>query len=1243
MKILAIRIRNLASLEGTVEIDFTQEPLRSAGIFAITGPTGAGKSTILDALCLALYAKTPRYAQARESGIEITDVQGSTINQSDVRAILRDGTAEGYAEVDFVGIDGQHYRATWSVRRARNKADGNLQQAGTTLKNLTAGNDIGGRKTELLPEIARLVGLNYEQFIRSVLLAQGDFTAFLKADKDQKASLLEKLTGTYVYSELSRKVFERSREEDHRLKLLQQQQEGIAILTTEELSALRDRETGLAETLDQLQHQVDAVAREIKWHEDLSVHQAQVQAARQVLQQHADEKDQSAERETYLRQVEQVQPIRTSVDLLDEAKGHLDRRKSDLDGIRAQQQQLALQADEAGAAVVEATQHLDAQVREQEEAKPRLATASKLDVQLQTQKADLDTARQQLHTRQTRWGASKQQLAEKQTGARQLEQQIATHSQWVEKRSGRQAVAEHHTLIAARLMEAGKLSQAVGKAASAITQYETQIQAKETAHQELIRQSEDLAAEVDRTKAAIDALRKNLPDVSVSQLREQSKVLATQHEALLAAMADWRQHYRGQQEEEQLTRKIADTQHRLKEKEARLREAESALQSITEKRTASAAMLETAMVAAAADIEGLRSQLTDGQPCPVCGSETHPYTHGNPRLNHVLDELRKENGAIEEDYSQQVAGRGQVLEAVTLLRQTLRQSEEELTAKRWEWDEVAGKWKQHAISEACAAILPAEKEQWLLGRLEVSAKAREEVDGQLDQYQHVQDELEKLQQRSQQMQAGHVESVNTVKDLARDIQTLRERLDGAKEEQASGNRHLDEMLGELQPYFPDDQWVANWKGNPDAFLAHIASFAQEWKQTTEALDTGRHALNVLQATIAGIRKEEQDLAEEVARTEEEYAGKQAAFKSLQESRQSLFNGEAVDMVEGRLQQQVADAQEQLDRRKQLAERLQTERTQLDTKSSEAVREITRLEERAAELSGRIGEWLSGYNVGEQRGLDWETLRKLLAHPAEWMAAERDALSALERAVTRAKSVWEERTRQLAEHEQQRPSAEPLESLEQRHRQLQADRSGWQQEYNDIGFRLRQDAVNKEQLGALLATIQQQQLVADNWSRLNDVIGSSDGRKFRQVAQEYTLDVLLSYANVHLEVLSNRYRLQRVSGTLGLQVLDRDMADEVRTVYSLSGGESFLVSLALALGLASLSASRMNVESLFIDEGFGSLDPNTLNIAMDALERLHNQGRKVGVISHVQEMTERIPVQISVSKRQGGKSRVEVVG
>ena len=340
MKILAIRIRNLASLEGTTEIDFTQEPLCAAGIFAITGPTGAGKSTILDALCLALYARTPRYVQAREIGIELIDVQGSSINQSDVRAILRDGTAEGYAEVDFVGINGQHYRATWSIRRAYGRANGSLQGANTTLKNLTTDSDIGGKKTELLPEITRLVGLNYDQFIRSVLLAQGDFTAFLKADKDQKASLLEKLTGTNIYSALSKKIFERHREEDQQLKFLQQRQQGIAMLTTEELASLKEREAALAKTLKQLEIQIDTTAKEIKWHEDLTNHQVQVDEAYQIRQARLAEKEQSDDREKYLKQVERIQPTRTWMDALTDATDQLAQRQEARAETQAQQQLL---------------------------------------------------------------------------------------------------------------------------------------------------------------------------------------------------------------------------------------------------------------------------------------------------------------------------------------------------------------------------------------------------------------------------------------------------------------------------------------------------------------------------------------------------------------------------------------------------------------------------------------------------------------------------------------------------------------------------------------------------------------------------------------------------------------------------------------------------------------------------------------------------------------------------------------
>ena len=203
-------------------------------------------------------------------------------------------------------------------------------------------------------------------------------------------------------------------------------------------------------------------------------------------------------------------------------------------------------------------------------------------------------------------------------------------------------------------------------------------------------------------------------------------------------------------------------------------------------------------------------------------------------------------------------------------------------------------------------------------------------------------------------------------------------------------------------------------------------------------------------------------------------------------------------------------------------------------------------------------------------------------------------------------------------------------------------SRFTQEKTELAFRLRTQTENKAKVSGLQEELNVRRSESERWAKLNELAGSADGAKFRRIAQGYTLDILLNYANVQLRELTRRYRLERVPETLALQVIDRDMCDEVRTVHSLSGGESFLVSLALALGLSSLSSNRMRVESLFIDEGFGSLDAETLRVAMDALESLRTQGRKIGVISHVQEMTERIPVRICVNRAGNGRSFLEVL-
>jgi exonuclease SbcC len=164
-----------------------------------------------------------------------------------------------------------------------------------------------------------------------------------------------------------------------------------------------------------------------------------------------------------------------------------------------------------------------------------------------------------------------------------------------------------------------------------------------------------------------------------------------------------------------------------------------------------------------------------------------------------------------------------------------------------------------------------------------------------------------------------------------------------------------------------------------------------------------------------------------------------------------------------------------------------------------------------------------------------------------------------------------------------------------------------------------------------------------WRQLDELIGSADGAKFRRFAQSLTLDQLVRLANHHLDELCPRYELQRVPGAdLALQVIDHDMAAEVRGLHNLSGGERFLISLALALGLAGMSSGRgVKVESLFIDEGFGSLDGASLATAIAVLEQLHATGRRVGVISHVEELKERIAVKVEVAPAAQGSSKLQI--
>lgn len=1242
MKILSIRIQNLASLAGKTEINFNEEPLRSAGIFAITGRTGSGKSTILDALCLALYGKTPRYRLA-DNGIDVADVKGSTIKQGDVRGILRDGSSSGYAEVDFVGTDDQHYRATWSVRRARNKAEGNLQPYDMSLKNISTDQDIPGKKTELLPEIERLVGLNFEQFTRSVLLAQGDFTAFLKAGKDEKSSLLEKLTGTHIYSEISKKVYEHQKEESKQLELLDVQREGITTLTTEELTDLQEKKQELGDTIKVEENQIAALDKEVNWHEQWTKLEESVKSAKEQNDNAIKAKAEAKSREDQFKQITRIQSVRPILtELQSTQKQHAFKSENEAT-LATTIAALVEQKTVSDTFFEQANQALINQDKKQQDAQPLLNEAKALDVQLKEKAEQLKLALDEVAMVTKK---EKQQIDECSKTKKELEaaeKEIVKLKQWKGDNENRQPIAEQEHLILSKLSDAESILEGLQDYNASIQTAQESITKSTKEKQSLIEQQKAIQTTLKQSKEEYQSLNTALSKITIQNVDKEKTSLDTSIEDVVEASAQWKLLSSALLEKEKSQRELKANREAQEQNSIQLAKAKKLLETKILEKEASLKMLERAKLAAAQSVDELRQQLEPEEPCPVCGSTSHPYASHNPELDHVLSELETEHAKIDAEYTKQLTLHTTLSQTAVQLAKLIEGQEEHTQQNNEELDDLETSWSKFKISANCNEQPISERASWLQQQLNLKKSRQLQLQTEIKSYNKLKQQLEvqKAELTSLEKQFDQIE--NNIKDTDRTLQSLETQKKSDTTQQRDIQKKLEILRQALTVYFSSEQWFDNWQSNPGAFVSRIKEFASSWKTNIAELDTNIRKQELQTEKIKGLKENLGITSVEVKANEQKLAGLQDRNKALADQRNALFEGTLVTEVEAKLKTAIEHARQTLEEQRLKVEKLQGDITRNLAQQEQLTKDIGGLTKQEKTLKEQLKDWIANYNRQYETELNKEELIALLAFSQDWIETERNNLRTIEDVAMQAKSILEERTKSLIAHTKQRISERTLEELTTLRAEVQESLRTISQRSNEIDFKIKEDITNKQRIGTLLESINKQTAIVENWAKLNEIIGSADGKKFRQIAQEYTLDVLLSYANVHLEVLSKRYILQRIPNSLGLQVLDQDMGDEVRTVYSLSGGESFLVSLALALGLASLSSSRMKVESLFIDEGFGSLDPATLNVAMDALERLHNQGRKVGVISHVQEMTERIPVQIKVSKQQSGKSKVDVVG
>ena len=1032
MKILAIRGKNLASLEGEFAIDFRSEPLCSQGIFAITGPTGSGKSTLLDAMCISLYNNSPRINKVSDSA-DIYDIKDSTIKEKDCRNILRRGTADGYAETDFKAIDGKEYRARWSVRRSRNKSDGKLQDYHYALYNISDGTELSGTKTELLEQTRQLIGLTYEQFTRAVLLAQGDFATFLKASSREKAEILEKLTGTEIYTHISQLIYEKFKQAEMELSSIKERIKEISLLSEEEAAALLNEKKQLAKEKEATAKAQQQIQEKIKWIEQMTLLSNELEHAKKIYSQREEAMQKIEPLTKIIEKTENIQPIRdTYIKILTIKKE-----------IKQGQERLS--------------QYNNA--KESEEKK------------LKETEELLNTYTQRQKELNEEWEVLQPKVRE----ALKIE---------TEQKNCLKAQAENNKKTAETKENIKKLQETLQALLCVIQKYEKEIEENNiwlNGHIEystIANKTEVLCSHVGEAENAI------------IQIAEKEKLLATTTEL--------QKRYQQQLEQEHKERELLN------------------------------ATLST-------EIATLRSRLVQGEPCPVCGSIHHT--------------------------TEQITGNTLQEEQLTIAKSNNEKRIEHLTTAI-----ESGKAEYIQLSSLIEGY-----KQILNTKIEAATGIIKLLPQYNNETEYNAAHIEQLRQAANEIKAT-AQQWNSKKERTTQ---LREQLSVELNKKANCVARLDELQTMLE--------------NFEKINTHAIEELEQYKtrlielignDTTESIEQ-RH------------KKATEETGKKTTETNEKYKSQTILYTKTKQNIDTLI--ESIEKAEKEFDACKSDIQQFLS--------TQTHVTTLDE------------------------------------------LHKIATIAPEEILDIRHKIQEAKELLTTATATLEERTRNIQKHKQSptQPSEEETKEMllqEQAITKEKADRQA--ERMTQIDVILGNNNMNKALSQKLNAEYKAADATATDWKKLNDFLGSADGKKFRVIAQGYTLDILLAYSNKHLKELSSRYELARTSpDSLAIKVIDRDMLSESRSVHSLSGGESFLVSLALALALSSLSSNRMNIESLFIDEGFGSLDSDTLRTAMDALDRLQSQGRKIGVISHLSEMIERIPARIHIIKGSSGRSTIHI--
>lgn len=1210
MKILTLRLKNLNSLKGEWKIDFSQSPFAENGLFAITGPTGAGKTTLLDAICLALYHQTPRLGPISTSSNEI----------------MTRGTAECLAEVEFE-VKGIAYRAFWSMRRARDNPEGNLQQAITELAEVATGKVLATQIRQKSDEVEHLTGLDFGRFTRSMMLSQGDFAAFLNANEADRAELLEQLTGTEIYGQISSRAHQRYTEAKQDLRESEAQADNFQLLTPELKQQLQDEQSQLLQNQQASEQQIRHWQAHFNWWENV-IAARQKQKQTQESAEHAQQAINNAQSELdTLARSEPAERLRMPWMLLKNVSKELEKLNVQIRD--KQQAKIALEQQLSVAAESLAQAEQDVLTARQETQSQEALITNKvlpLDSQIQAVTSKQADKQQELNRIQDQLKALQLQNITLTEELDNLTKQRQIAHDYLQNHQSDATLGEHLNGWALQMQQIEKENQSAFLLSQEI----------DSLQQQSKRFTEDKATLLQAKQQYSDTL-KQYQQLFEQKTRQWLQWLETgDEEALEAQLAAIHHRWPDYHNAKSVQKSYLQSLDEKKQYESALHTLLGKQQALTDSRKQLAEQYKVQhqlfedlrrMVSQEEQLAQFRQHLDNGQECPLCGATEHPRQAG---LAVDIPETVQRRNEAEASYKQTEEQGKQVREEldsctrqVSEIRDRLQQCTQRLDELNAYWQTLVAKLQydlpiaDQAGFEALESTLNKEAERIgaQLKTLRQLDKECQETKRNLDSIQQEQDKAEGehklLAQKEQSLQQAIQKTEKQHHEILQNIKTNQELLSAQIRQQGSE---------------PAAQQLAAWIEQKRSDVACYQSHNQTLQNLNQHISVKQTKQNVVEQQVKEISEQQTGQQQEADELTEQ-------LSALKQQRVALFGDKSVTDIRQKLSERQQNAEQK--HQQQLLLHRQAEQTHTELSSAISML-VGSQQERQKELQEQQHNWLS---LLQQSPFESQQDFEKALLPEHDRARLAGLKRMLEADLQRSTTLLEEANRQLAVLDKAEHAAAwqevPVDDVSDKLQQLQRDKDLIVGRKGQIEQQLLADQQESERQHALSQQIEVKRQNYDDLSYLHSLIGSASGDKFRKFAQGLTLDNLVYLANKQLDRLHGRYLLKRKDEEgLALSVLDTWQGDVERDTKTLSGGESFLVSLALALALSDLVSHKTSIDSLFLDEGFGTLDTETLDIALDALDNLNASGKMIGVISHIEAMKERIPTQLRVTKKSG---------